>query len=223
MASKYAHLRAKARELRQKGYTLTDIIDMLKMPRSTIYGWIQDIEVEIQKTEHRTEAQKAGTKAMQEKFAALRDQAYQQGMAEAPELLKDYSFRDFVVLYLAEGSKKHRNQVAIANSDVTVMKLAYAWLVRYGKDASKLDYYVQMHIDHDEDEVKQYWAYALNIDPTKIKTMRKSNSGQLKGRKFNSQYGVLSIQLGDTYLRARLEAWMDYLRKQWVDAKFDNS
>jgi orotate phosphoribosyltransferase-like protein len=36
MANKYAHLRAKARELRQKGYTLTDIIDMLKMPKTTI-------------------------------------------------------------------------------------------------------------------------------------------------------------------------------------------
>jgi hypothetical protein len=158
---------------------------------------------------------------MQDKFAALREQAYQQGMAEAPELLKNCSFRDFIVLYLAEGSKKNRNQVSIANSDVTVMQLAYIWLVRYGKDPNKLDYYVQMHVDHDEDEIKKYWAHALSIDPAKIKTMRKSNSGQLKGRKFNSQYGVLSIQLGDTYLRAKLQAWMDYLKKSWVDAKFD--
>lgn len=37
MTSKYAHFRTKARELRQKGYTLTEIIEMLKMPKTTVY------------------------------------------------------------------------------------------------------------------------------------------------------------------------------------------
>ena len=51
--------------------------------------------------------------------------------------------------------------------------------------------------------------------PSCIKATRKSNSGSLKGRQFRSVYGLLTLEMGDTYLRARLQAWMDFVRSQW--------
>lgn len=79
----------------------------------------------------------------------------------------------------------------------------------------KIGYELQSHIDHDDDVLKNYWANLLGIQASSIKVIRKSNSGQLSGRQFRSVYGVLTVRVGDTALRARLQAWMDIIKKQW--------
>lgn len=127
MARRYDHLREKAISLRtQQQMTLEDIVERLKLPKTTVYYWIKDIP--IPRTAKQTLGQVNGTQAMQAKFSALREQAYQQGVAEASELLKDPSFRDFVVLYMAEGYKRNRNAVSIANSDAAIVKLGNFWI-----------------------------------------------------------------------------------------------
>jgi hypothetical protein len=64
------------------------------------------------------------------KYTAKRDAAYQQGLAEAPALRQEPTFRDFVVLYLAEGTKTRRNELALVNSYVAIVKLAHHWIRR---------------------------------------------------------------------------------------------
>jgi hypothetical protein len=213
MTSKYgAHIRAKAIRLRaEKKMTLDQIVARLQLPKTTIYGWIKDIPIPW--TERQSVAQRKGTRAMQAKYAALREQAYQQGLAEAPELLKDLSFRDFVVLYMAEGSKRQRNKVVFVNSDAHMVRLAHYWMRKFA--VKKFYYALQYHADHDVEVLKRYWADVLGVSPEHIKATRKSNSGQLGGRHFRSVNGVLAVSVGDTYLRARLQAWMDYIKNQW--------
>jgi hypothetical protein len=48
--------------------------------------------------------------------------------------------------------------------------------------------------------------------------MRKSNSNQLAGRTWRSEHGVLTVTTHDTYFRARLQAWVDLLRRRWLDS-----
>jgi len=134
-------------------------------------------------------------------------------LVEAPALLQDLTFRDFVVLYMAEGTKRQRNTVAFVNSNANMMRLAHGWIKNFTQN--KLDYGIQYHIDQDEAKLKEYWAGILGIQPAIIKTMRKSNSGKLSGRQFRSQYGLLTVRVGDTKLRARLQGWMDYIQTQW--------
>jgi hypothetical protein len=143
----------------------------------------------------------------------LRAAAYQQGITEASDLLQNLAFRDFVVLYMAEGTKRQRNVVAFVNSNAKMVRLAHHWISRFTQN--KLDYAIQFHIDHDEDMLKEYWGGILGISPAIIKTLRKSNSNQLKGRQFRSQYGLLTVRVGDTQLRARLQGWMDFVEAQW--------
>jgi AcrR family transcriptional regulator len=212
MAHRYDHLREKAIRLRtERLMTLEEIVKRLKLPKTTVYYWIRDIP--IPRTEKQTIAQRNGTLAMQAKFIAIREQAYQQGLMEAPELLKDSLFRDFVVLYMAEGYKRNRNAVAVGNSDPAIVKLVYLWISRLSN--GKISFQLQSHIDHDDDELKRYWADILDVAPDRIKISRKSNSGQLSGRQFRSQYGVLSVRVADTSLRARLQGWMDFVKMQW--------
>jgi hypothetical protein len=129
MAQRYDHLREKAISLRTTRHmTLDEIVERLALPKTTIYYWIKDIP--IPRTDKQSEAQRNSTAAMQAKFAALRATAYQQGLAEAPELLQNPTFRDFVVLYMAEGTKRDRNKVGFVNSDPKLVKLAHDWFSR---------------------------------------------------------------------------------------------
>jgi hypothetical protein len=206
------YIRDKAIQLRtEHNMALEQIVERLQIPKTTVYGWIRDIP--IPRTNRQTEAQRKGTEAMRAKAAALREEAYQQGVAEAPELLKDQSLRDFVVLYMAEGTKRNRNTVSIVNSDVAIMKLSHRWMKHFAK--RRFFYGLQYHADQDVDELKLYWSEYLDLLPSEIKEMRKSNSNQLSGRHFRSVYGLLTVQANDTYFRSRLQAWMDYVKSQW--------
>jgi hypothetical protein len=81
--------------------------------------------------------------------------------------------------------------------------------------AKKLWCAVQYHADQDLDELRVYWGSLLEVDPSIIRLQRKSNSGQLNGRRWRSRYGVLTVGVDDTLLRARFQAWIDRIREDW--------
>jgi len=141
--------------------------------------------------------------------------AYTQGLEEAPELLKNPMFRDFVSLYLAEGSKKQRHYVDIGNSDPVIIQLAHYWFEKYKSPEKRILYAVQIHEDQIENDIRTYWASVVNVSPEKIKISRKSNSGQLGHRNFRSEYGVLSIRVCETLLLCRVKGWIDALKQEW--------
>lgn len=131
------------------------------------------------------------------------------------------TFRDFVILYMAEGYKRSRNDVSICNSDPAIMRVGVHWITRFTKN--KVSYLVLYHADQNLGQLKRYWAEELGLAPKDILTQRKSNSAGLKARNFRSKYGVLTIRVGDTYLRARIQAWMDCMREQWLHSLPDGA
>lgn len=212
MARRYDHLREKAVELRiQHHMTLEEIVERLALPKTTIYYWIKDLP--IPRTEKQTAAQQSLSENKRIRYARLREAAYQEGVEQATELLQDPTFRDFVVLYMAEGYKRDRNAVSIVNSDPHVIRLAHRWIKNL--TPKQPVYSLQYHVDHDTDELKAFWGKQLSIEPSSIKLIRKSNSGKMAGRNFRSVHGLLTILVLDTYFRARLQAWMDIVKSQW--------
>ena len=117
-------------------------------------------------------------------------------------------------LYLAEGFKRSRNHLSVANSDPAVVALCDRWLRALSR--RKVAYYVQYHADQNLDELRAFWGGVLGIDGSEIKMQRKSNSNQLSKRTWRSEHGVLTVRTGDTLLRARMQAWMDCLRASWT-------
>jgi hypothetical protein len=76
-------------------------------------------------------------------------------------------------------------------------------------------FYIQYHADQDLNELREFWAATLGVDPAPIRLQRKSNSNQMTGRIWRSRYRVMTVRLCETLLRARLQAWMDRLRTEW--------
>jgi transcriptional regulator with XRE-family HTH domain len=207
-----AYLRARARELRvAKHLSLDELAERLSLPKTTIYCWISDLP--LGRERRASPGQRKGNLAMQAKYRRLREEAYEQGRAEYPALMLEPTFRDFVVLYIAEGFKRNRNCASIGNSDDRIVAMSAGWLARFS--SKQLVYGVQYHADQDLDELRVFWGQVLGIDCAKIKLQRKSNSGQLAGRTWRSQHGVLTVGVNDTLFRARLQAWMDMVREEW--------
>ena len=204
--------------------TLTEISERLAINKSTVWNWIKDVPLappgKALQTPKRTEARLRAAKANSERAAALRLDAYNQGWDEYDDLVNVPGFRDFVCMYIGEGYKRSRNTVSIANSDPQVISLANYWLRKLGH-GKKLNFSVQYHADQDLERLRRFWGFRVGVHPEDIKLQRKSNSNQLNGRKWRSKWGVLSVTVHDTYLRSRLQAWIDRVTESWLDSIAD--
>jgi hypothetical protein len=207
-----AYVREKARELRlERRLSIVEIAERLALPKTTVFYWVRDIPL----GRPRRENPHPGSRGMQRKFRSLREQAYIEGRDSFQTLsVSDPTFRDFVCMYIGEGSKRNRNRVSIANSDPRVVVLATRWLRALSH--KRLRFAVQYHADQNLPELSQFWASTLGVEPQEIRAQRKSNSGRLGGRTWRSRYGVLTVTACDTLLRARLQAWMDCLQETWL-------
>jgi excisionase family DNA binding protein len=211
-----AYLRQKARTLRiKRKLTIDELAERLALSRSTIYYWVRDLPIPRSGSGGGwpASAHAAAARSNRRKHRLLREAAYRQGSDEFAALAVQPGFRDFVCLYIAEGYKRNRNRVQLSNSDEAVVRIATVWIARLSRQP--LRFWIQFHADQDLSALRDFWSRALGIAPHAIHVQRKSNSAQLKGREWRSAHGVLSVHANDTYLRARLQAWIDQLRDEW--------
>jgi hypothetical protein len=181
-----------------------------------VYFWIGDMPRPARVKSRQTPNQKKGNEAMQAKYKRLREEAHEFGVDEFERMCTEPTFRDFVCLYIAEGYKRNRNRVSVANSDPAAIALAVHWFRLCSN--SKLSFAIQYHADQRLKDLRSFWASELLIPDIEISFQRKSNSGQLQGRSWRSKYGVLTVTVNDTLFRARLQGWIDRMRGQWLDS-----
>jgi hypothetical protein len=207
------YLRTRAVEMRTKEkLSIPEIAERLAIAKSTAYLWVGDIPL----ARPRRDNGHPGNMAMVRKYRLIREEAYARGRDEFGELATDLAVRDFVILYMTEGYRRNRNRVSVANSDPVIVEFGASVIRRFSD--KRLDCYVQFHADQPLNQLVRFWSDRLSVDPTQIRLQRKSNSGQLGTRKWRSKYGVMSVGVNDTPFRARLQGWIDELRKRWVDS-----
>ena len=197
----------------ERRMTIDEIAERLALPRTTINHWVRGISIE--RTPRQAAAQKRAAEGTARRAREAREAAYAMGAQQYLALRTEPTFRDFLCLYIGEGSKRNRNRVEICNSDPTILVVATRWLRKLTD--RPLTFGLQYHADQDPEELRRFWAAQLDVDdPARIKLQRKSNSNQLSGRAWRSRYGVLAVGVNDTLFRARLQAWMDAIRLEWT-------
>ena len=214
-----AYIREKAQQLRrEKKMTIDELAECLALSRTTIYYWVKDIPIPRtpRQVEGSERGRRLGNQRMRAKHRKLREAAYEEGQLLLEHYAEQEGFRDFVCLFIAEGSKRCRNRVAVANSDPAVIAVCDLWLKRLARNP--LIYSVQYHADQDLNELRRFWGNLVGVGPDQIRLQRKSNTKGLAARSWRSKYGVLTICANDTYLRAELQAWMDFIQSEWLDS-----
>lgn len=153
---------------------------------------------------------------MVRKYRLIREAAYANGRDEFTELAAEPGFRDFVTLYIAEGYKRNRNRVSVANSSPIVVKFCAWWIRRYS--TKDLDCSIQFHADQRPRQLTAFWSTELDVPAEAIRLQRKSNSSRMAQRKWRCEHGVMSVGVNDTAFRARLQAWIDQIEEVWLDS-----
>jgi len=173
-----AYVREKARRLRaDKKLTIDELAERLALPRTTIYRWVRDLP--IGKTEKETLAAFRAGQASKEIHRRRRAAAYGRGKAELSTLLAQPTFRDFVCMYIGEGSKRNRNTVAICNSDPAVIKLGAHWIRRLS--SNPVGYSFQHHADQNPVEVCDFWGDLLDVEPSRSNSSASRTAGVSQG------------------------------------------
>lgn len=190
-------LREQARNLRKQGKSLNEIADELGVAKSTLSGWVRDIElthdqIEVLKArQYLFSAQNLGAKANRDKARKKRraNQIAGHERAKNGSLL----FALGCMLYWAEGAKK-RNMLYFVNSDPNMVLLYMRFLreeLNISNDACSI--YIHCHT-HDQDEIhriEQYWLDLLGLSESCLrKTQIKKGSDTRKNILENGVCGI---------------------------------
>lgn len=119
------------------------------------------------------------------------------------------------MLYWGEGSKTG-NSVKFANSDPEMIAIFVKFLIKIcGIYPGRLKALVHVYPDHNEDELKLFWAKVTHIP---VDQFYKSHvhEGRPGTYKKKSQYGTLAVTYSDKKLLHIILAWIEQCKKDMI-------
>ncbi|MGY6020248.1 hypothetical protein [Streptomyces spinosirectus] len=209
-------LRAKARELRLRGWTYDRIQVELGCSKSSISLWVRDLpkpEPRYTPEEHR-ELMQAGLlrlrNAQDEERGRVKD--------AAAEEVGDLSDRDLfmagVALYWAEGQKskpyQRREVVNFVNSDPDVIQVFLAWLDLLSVARERLGFRVMIHESADVAGAERYWAALVGVEASALQrtTLKRHNPKTVRKNTGEDYRGCLVVRVRQgAELYCRIEGW----------------
>lgn len=213
------HLRIKAIEFRKKGYSLNEICKRLNKRKSTVYYWIKNVEIErknafLKKCQiNMRKSAIEASKYNRIKYKKIHEEYRLKAINLWENNLKfNNNFKLFLMLYSCEGDRKSKYYIRLSNSDTTLLIFCHNWFKKLNINNKIFEYNIQLHVDQNEKEIIAFWKSTLSIN--EIKVRRKSNTGKMFKRNWNSKYGVLSISFCDSYLKTMIDTWISLLKEK---------
>lgn len=156
----------KARELRQKGMSYSQIKTKLGISKSTLSGWLRDMPLSRERintlrahSEIRIEKYRM---TMQKKKDQRREEVFKQ-VSKDIEHSKDCHFVSGFYLYWGEGTKSAEYSTSLTNSDPALLRSFIVWLENLGVPKSDLKAKLHIYTDQSEAQLKKFWSGTLGI------------------------------------------------------------
>lgn len=214
MRSRFEHLRTKAIVLRHKGWSIRRIETEFGIPRSTLSGWLKNIQISKQNQE-RLYQNWLNALVLARTKAVIWHNAQKQARLslaekEAQEVLRKINFGNpeiielaLAILYLGEGAKKSL-KTALGNSDPLILRFFVRALNNiYGITPEQIRCELHLRADQDPTAMKKYWAEQLNLP---LSSFRKASlDKRTKGTVTYSHYkGVCVVDCASVAIQRRL-------------------
>ncbi|GAB1336075.1 hypothetical protein ACE1SV_26650 [Streptomyces sp. E-15] len=209
-------LRARARELRLRGWTYDGIEAELGCSRSSVSLWVRDLP----RPEHRRTPGQAAAIARKgwEERLRVRDEERRRAKEDARRSIGELSPRELflvgVGLYWAEGSKDkpydRRENVVFVNSDPAMITVFLAWLDLLQVERERLRFGLMIHENADVRGAERYWAGLVGADASAFykTTLKKHNPRTVRKNTGDTYRGCLMIKvLKGADLYRRIEGW----------------
>lgn len=215
-----------AQELRREGKSYSEIRDRLKIPLSTLSEWFsgeewsKDIRVRL------TEAAKIESTIRLVELDKTRGQhlkqAYEEAREEARNDLETLKYNPLflagLMLYWGEGDRGTRNQVRLANSDPELIKLFVVFLEKACRiPAERIKAYLVIYPDIDDQSTLRFWSFASGIP---LSRFTKSTLIQGRHQTKRLRYGVCTVVVSSSYLKAKVLEWLKLLPKELMSREY---
>ena len=185
------------RELRQKGYTLSEIKTITKRGYGTVFKYMRSVPI-LQEYQEIWKTKRGGSKAKSQK-------AWESAKKDAGKLIVHIGHEEkmFILacLYWGEGNKKELNLI---NSDPDLVKVFISCLRSIGVKNNELKISLRIFEDIDRIDAIKFWQSTLNLPSntiTKIDQLVGKKKGKLKygmcrvGVKKGARYFKLIISM----------------------------
>jgi transcriptional regulator with XRE-family HTH domain len=208
-----SHERHSARQLRQKGYSINQIVKELGVAKSSVSIWVRDITLtEPQSLELAKNSHSALAVERRRTSRLLNEQTKREKLIEAAALeIKPITDEQLwlmgTMLYWAEGGKTQR-MVRFSNGDPEMIKIMMEYFRRIcAVPEHKFRGYIHIHPHLDYRGAERYWASITAIPLAQFfKTYRKPNKSS-QNKKNSLPHGVLDIYVLDTKLFYKICGW----------------
>lgn len=218
-------LRAKAIALRQQGYSIYELRDLLGIRLATVQGWVRGISLS-EKAKERIRCRivdggRAGRRIAVD-VNRKRIEAWKQGIHEKNrrllqgiEITPDLAKLFCALLYSCEGAKyPSARMLGFSNSDPVTIQ-CFLWLLRncFGVDERKFRCQIVHRWDQSLNFLIAYWSGVTGIPPTQF--YRSKPDARTKGKKtLRKNYrGVCCITYFDVTLQYTLQNMAEVLMK----------
>jgi len=201
------------RDLRRLGWTYSEVMAVIPVPKGTLAGWCRDIRLtptQIAAIEARVTTKKGIPRDTQLKRRLEIEAIRVTARNEAPHLANQGLWVAGTALYWAEGSKT-RNHLELANADERLLCLFIRWVREYLDFNAEFVLQLHLHTGNDEDSAKDHWRSSLNLPRVHFyKTFIKpAGTGHRKNKLPQGVCRVRVRKASDNW--NRVMEWIDYL------------
>lgn len=213
MKSKWFKFKSRAIVLRKQGKSIRDIEKFLGVPRSTLSGWLKNVELttsqyKILEEKHKKALIKARKKAViwhnlqkENRFKFAENEA--EKTLKKIDNSKETIELALALLYLGEGFKKSP-RTGMGNSDPLILKFFLKTMTNiYKMDIHKIRFELHIRADQNPELIKTYWAKELEapIDRFKSVSIDKRTIRKISYEDYN---GVCVIDCGNIAIQRKL-------------------
>ena len=171
--------------LRSRGYSLPEISQLTKVPKSTVFRYVNDIKILPEYLDNWYGKRGGRRKRKERKILAATQ--------EGKKLVKRLSIKEKVLvlamLYWAEGGK---NDFNFTNTDGEMVRVFVKILKeKFMVNDDRLRINLRLYEDLDEDICKEYWAKIIGIPTNQILSINR-----LPGKKMGKlKYGMCRVRI----------------------------
>ena len=205
-----------ALQMKKDNLSMKEISEKMNRPIGTIKRWLAPYQLKSSSEVMKANALKASLK-MQENYALKRVKAYNKAKETVELDLKDNLLRDFINIYIGEGTKRNKDRISIVNSDPKIILLSLFIMKKFFlKENKKINLEVRYYKENNNElELLEYWKNLVKDESVKFTTYIQPTV-KAEGHNNSNKYGLIVLTINDSYAKEKLNAYMDYVKEEWT-------
>ena len=157
----------RALQLRVRGKSYSEIKTTLGISKSTLSGWLKNYPLSKKRLKELQSHSEKRIEHFRDTMARKRQKKINLQHKKVEQNIKNLSKRDLFIggffLFWGEGAKGRNSQVALANTDPSIIKFFIQWLDLLGVERTKIKFTLHLYRDMNIENELRFWSKELRV------------------------------------------------------------